>query len=223
MRPAVCLDLETAPLPDASAWLDPVEPAKHLRDPDKIAADLARRQAERLERLALDPYTCRIVAIGWATESGATTVGLAPTLEDEVLLIRRVAEEIIAPARRLIGYHLLRFDLPVLVARSRLLAVASSIYERIDLRRYGNTTVVDLYDRLTCGGQEPTPVLSRSLASMARRFGCPITAIGDGADIPRLVEAEAWDDVRAHCHADVQQTWWLAERLGLLRVSGDRA
>jgi hypothetical protein len=58
---------------------------------------------------------------------------------------------------------------------------------------------------------------------MARRFGCPIVAVGDGADMPRLVQAEAWEDVRAHCHADVQQTWWLAERLGLLRLPGDRA
>ena len=58
-------DIETAPLADAEAYLPTPRPRGNLKDPAKIEADLAAKAAAALDKAALDPDLCRIVAAGW--------------------------------------------------------------------------------------------------------------------------------------------------------------
>ena len=57
-------DIETAPLADAEAYIPPAKPRANLKDPAKIEADVREKTAASLERAALDPDLCRIVAAG---------------------------------------------------------------------------------------------------------------------------------------------------------------
>ncbi len=58
-------DIETAPLVDADVYLPTPKPRANLKDPAKIEADLAAKAAAALDKAALDPDLCRIVAAGW--------------------------------------------------------------------------------------------------------------------------------------------------------------
>ncbi len=50
----IVFDLETAGLPNAANFLDPVEPDKRLTDPVKIAASVAEREQARAEKFGLE-------------------------------------------------------------------------------------------------------------------------------------------------------------------------
>ena len=61
METPLYFDIETIGNPDAVSLLGPVKAAGNLKDPAKIAADLADKEAKRAERAALDCDTARIV------------------------------------------------------------------------------------------------------------------------------------------------------------------
>jgi hypothetical protein len=220
----ICVDLETTAHPCVADFveapnLDAITPARNLRDPQKIAEDIARRQAEaktefeqKLERASLDFNLSRIVALGWSEDAGQT-VELRACPDEET---ERAALEIFWNASHgatLIGFSLRTFDVPMLIQRSRLLSVS---YNRLDLSRYNNRSLVDLRDELTFGDMRYEAIMPRSLKMFCRRFGLPVDDPIDGKDIPALVAAEAWDDVLAHLRSDVQLTAALAKRLGYL-------
>jgi hypothetical protein len=216
------VDVETAPDATAEPWLRPVKPDGRLKDPDKIAADVAeKREAQRLE-MALDPYGCRLVAIGWMTEACLEpSVHLCQSVDEEAQAIRAVTEAIKRPLsvpRPVIGYNLARFDLPVLLTRARLLGVPLPPF---DLRRWGSDSYVDLFHVITFDGlldpREAAPV-PRTLQTMARRFGVrPRTdEATTGAQIPELVRQAAWEAVRTHLLNDLVDTHGLAVTLGVL-------
>src|SRR5574338_1442498 len=85
MRYTIC-DLETFPIADAESYVEPIstEPVNapaNYKDPEKIAAYVAKatveaeekrikQQAERIAKCALDPDLCRIVALGWIESDG---------------------------------------------------------------------------------------------------------------------------------------------------------
>ncbi len=58
--------------------------------------------------------------------------------------------------------------------------------------------------------------MRRSLHAFCKRFGIPVTDTISGADIPALVAAGEWDQVKAHCISDVEATLALARRLGVV-------
>jgi hypothetical protein len=58
-------DIETVRLAEAETYLEPPKPRANLKDPAKIAADVTEKTTALLERAALDPDLCRIVAVGW--------------------------------------------------------------------------------------------------------------------------------------------------------------
>ena len=58
-------DIETVALADAAAYIPPPKPRANLKDPAKIEADIAEKRAAVLEKAALDPDLCRVVAAAW--------------------------------------------------------------------------------------------------------------------------------------------------------------
>jgi predicted PolB exonuclease-like 3'-5' exonuclease len=219
-RGPLVFDIETAPLPNASDYLDPVEAAKNLKDPVKIAADIAERAAEQLGKCALDPNVARIVCIGtWHLNQGVVVDVLQCDADEREALkvFWRLAD-----GRRLVGFRCREFDLPMLIQRSRYLGVKAP---SVDLGRYSRgDRLTDLYDILTFQDSQRTFAMRRSLQSFARRVGLPLPAdMVNGADVPALVAAGDWKAVGDHCRADVDLTVALAEWLGCLPkvVDGD--
>jgi len=212
---AFILDLETAPLPNASDYLDPVEAAKNLRDPDKIKADIERRQREQVSDCGLDWNLNRIVCAGLWGEDEHPTIISATGDSTEREILKEIAARLTAPRPQIMGFCIRRFDVPVILQRARYLGVAMP---RISLKRYDNPHLIDLYDVLTFDEQPCTSVMRRSLTSFCRRFGIDVADEHRGADVASLVAEGNYDAIEAHCRADVLRVKALAERLGYLKA-----
>lgn len=210
------LDLETAAHPDAKQWVDPVKADARLKDPEKIAADLAEKTAKREGEFGLDPDCCRIVALGYYD------VG---TTEPTVYLMRDELEEreqlklfwasFDKHQTRLVTFNGIRFDLPVLLMRSLYLQVP---HPELVIAPAWKTHHVDLWNRLSLDGARKDV---HSLAFYARRFGIGTLDKVDGSQIQRLVDAdtqESWQAIHDHCLSDIGLTHALANRLGVLQI-----
>jgi hypothetical protein len=208
----IVLDIETAGLPNAADFLEPVQPAKNLVDPEKIKADIEKRTAERNEKLALDWNVGRIVAIGWWSEREGTNV-LA--CEDEMSERRALGAVWSACRHRtIVGFNVKGFDLKFMTQRSRYLGVPHPI---LDFSKYSRRGITDLFLDLTFSdGTYDQGAMRRTLHAFCRRFGIPVEDAISGADVPRLVAAGEWDAVRAHVFSDVQLTVALARKLGVV-------
>lgn len=215
----IIVDIETAGLPNAADFLEPVQPAKNLKDPEKIAADITARTAERHEKLALDWNVGRIAAIGWWIESGGTTTLLGKDEHSEATALMLFWQE--AQHRTIVGFNIKGFDLRFLVQRSRYLGVT---YPQLDFGKYSRKGIEDLYLLLTFGdGTYDQGCMRRTLKQFCRRFGIPVVDDIDGKDIPALVEAGEWDKVAAHVQHDIELTVALARKLGVLQSQPESA
>lgn len=204
----MAFDIETAADPVVIPWLEPLEAPSNWKDPDKIAAEIARREAKRLEELALDWDYNRIVAIGFT---------MPDDRPDEMLLVRDTQDEEDAllifwnawqmPGVVPVGFRCASFDLPTLIQRSRILDVS---VPRIDLKKWGSADFHDLALLLNHNGM----AFGHSLNFYCKRFGLDVPADETtGADVAAMVAYGYWDAIGAHCAADVAKTYALAKRV----------
>lgn len=210
-------DVETAPREDAKRFLEPVKPAANLKDPAKIAEDIAKREAKQLEQIGLDWNVNRIVSLGYQTEIMAQPkVILCQTAEQEMAALREFWEKRSAagtPHRTFVGFCNGTFDAPVMVQRSRLLGIGEPT---LRLHRYDNEDVRDLYRALTFDIPQRTSVIAETLETFCRLFGITVQDDIDGSMIAELVAEGRWDEVAAHNYACVKRTVALGKVLGVL-------
>lgn len=212
----IVFDLETAGLPNASEFLEPVEADKRLTDPAKIKASIAEREAARAERFGLDWNVGRIVALGWWTQQDGITVRACINKSAEFLALKEFWN--VARHRSMVGFRCKDFDLKFAIQRSRYLRVP---YPQLDLGRYSRgNSIIDLYAELTFNDSQERDswLMRRTLHSFCKRFGIAIEDETTGADIAELVKAENWPAVIAHCKSDVDLTVALARRLGFVNA-----
>lgn len=243
----IIVDIETAGLPNAADFLDPIPDAvpdespieadKRLTDPAKIAADLERKQAvrveqnnaaqakveqqrqARIEKTALDWNVGRIAALGFWTEARGTQVYFGKTEQGEATALTMFWQE--AQHRTIVGFNVKGFDLRFLVQRSRYLGI---VHPQLDFGKYSRKGIEDLYLTLTFGdGTYDQGCMRRTLKQFCRRFGIPVVDDIDGKDIPALVAAGQWDKVASHLTADVEATVALARKLGVLQSQPEPA
>ena len=204
----IVLDIETYPLDDAAEFLEEFTAPANYKDPEKIASYIADKRAEAIAKCALDLDLCRIVAIGVDDLQGNIVVAEAHDEVDErTVLLKFWNDWYESPT---IGFNSLGFDLPVLIRRSQYLGVPTP---NISLDRY-RTPHIDLMERLSFNGK----LRARGLAFYCKRFGIAFDDPTKGADIGDLVRGGKWEEVAAHCAADLKKTRALAERLGVLET-----
>ena len=209
-RRGLVFDIETAPIDDARAYLEPVSAPDHYKNPDTIARYIVDETAKQLGRCALDPDLCRVVALGTYRTDDDWAVRLAPDAASERLALEQFWDALGPyPYPRLIGFNVIGFDLPVLIRRSQYLGVKT---KPIQMGKYRHPDVDDLMTILNFDGL----IKTHGLTFYARRFGVPVTDPVRGKDIGALVAAGDWDAVSAHCKADLVTTAALARRLGIL-------
>lgn len=218
----IVFDVETAPRTDAADYLKPVKPDGRLTNADKIAADIAEKKAEQLGKASLDWNTCRIVALGCLTDTLGTepSVIVCPDAATERSVLERFwsmvrgREGIYSSRPVLVGYNVLRFDIPVLIQRSRYLGVTPA---HVSLKPFDNPNVVDLFRMLTFDDVSCTSVMERSLDTFCRQFGIDIPDPIDGSQVPQLVAEGRWDEVRDHCCCDIRKEVALARKLDVIQ------
>jgi uncharacterized protein YprB with RNaseH-like and TPR domain len=205
------IDIETAGLPGAAEYAtEPISAPSNWKDPEKIAAYIAEKQAEQINKAGLDLDLCRVVAVGLQREGavGVQVLTAGDEAEERGLLTALWSQLLKIQHPVLVGFNHVGFDLPVLMRRSQYLNVA---YPRLSLDKY-RTPHIDLMAHLTWNGL----VRARSLKFYARRFGIPFDDPVKGGDIPQLVDAGDWNAVIAHVSSDVELTAALARRIGVL-------
>ena len=203
----VCVfDIETAPLVEAEGYLESPKPRANLKDPVKIEADIQEKRAAALDRAALDPDLCRIVAAGWDGD-GTAESAVCENAEREAHMLERFWTQ--TQGATLVGFNCLSFDLPVLLRRSLYLGVPAPAFS---LNKYRPGPVVDLMQVLAYQGT----LSYRSLAFYCQRFGIDVPDDVRGADISALAAAGEWKKVHDHVRADVAKTTALAQRVGVL-------
>jgi hypothetical protein len=225
---ATVVDVETAPHPDAPLYIvppnfDAIEPHGGLKDPAKIADDLAKKKAklqaeyeESLSRCALDWNLNRIVALGmWNVGDGGPQVVICKNEAEEKAALS--AFWLMAKGRRLVGFASRTFDCPTLIQRSRYLGIP---YRELSLAKFGKGDVTDLREILTFDDARYEAIMPRSLDAFCKRFGIVVEDDYTGAEIGALVKAENWEGVMAHNRADLERTKRLAERLGVFSALG---
>jgi hypothetical protein len=124
-------DIETEGREDAQMFMPAFAPRANIKDPEKIKADLAEKQAAWSEKLALSPITGRVLAIGYC-------YGLDDEVKfregDEKAMVENFLEEckaVINRGGKVIGFNILGFDLPFLARRAWALGltVPIALYE----------------------------------------------------------------------------------------------
>lgn len=204
---SVVFDAETAPLPDASDFIEPVAAPANYKDPEKIAAYVKERSDEQINRAGLDVDLCRVVSLAW--DGPLSNYGVARNEAEEAYLIGlfwSMYQAVRGPI--LCGFNILSFDLLVLLRRSQYLGIEAP---HIALDRY-RTPHIDLMQKLTWNGA----VRARSQKFYLRRFGIPCDDTVSGADVAGLIEKGDYNSVLAHNRADVVGARLLGERLGFL-------
>jgi len=164
MQKTLFFDIETIPNPQAARYLPEITPPSNYKDPDKIAAYIADKEALALEKAALDPDLGQIAAISYS-------IGLERTTK--VLTIERRSEKDLLSLFWAFfsycngvtcGYNILAFDLPYLLRRSFALGVR--VGEAPDLRRYQTYPTTDLMQILFNWSNQ-----NKSLKFVCNRYG----------------------------------------------------
>lgn len=205
----IVFDIETAPLAEAVDYLEPADAPSNYKDPIKIAAYVAEKNAANLDKCGLDVDLCRVVAIGYQFEGETAHVLTADDTNEADTL--RLWWSIVGD-RHLVGFNCLAFDLPVLFRRSLYLGVE---WPRIGIDRFKHPQVTDLMQMLSFNGA----LDYRGLAFYARRFGFKTSDTMTGADVAQAVAEGRYADVEKHVRSDIQITASLAERLGVFHLT----
>ncbi|MGH8017741.1 MAG: hypothetical protein ACREIA_05525 [Opitutaceae bacterium] len=177
-------DIETGPLPrtDLAEIVPTFEAPSNWKDPEKIRACIAEKEAAWFQSAALSAVTGRVLAIGWldpyADEHGFFASGHEAADLTEFW-------SFIAPSGflngDLVGFNSNRFDLPFLMRRSWRLGVP--VPAQLLGGRYLPRECIDISDTWRCGVRED----SISLDNLARFLGVG-RKNGDGADFASLCD-----------------------------------
>ena len=219
----IVVDLETVAIDGAADYLEPIEPPANYTKPESIDAYIKNATDKVLSKCALDPDLCRIVALGWlrvGTDHNARVVTCRDENEERYALRAFWAEvkrEYGGGVRSLVTFNGLKFDLPVLMRRSQYLGVE---YPPLSVDRY-RTNHIDLWQKLSFNGA----ISAHGLQFYRKRFGLPVPNDPvKGEDIAGLVKGGTevcWRAIQNHCALDVQATYELAARLGLIEITQD--
>lgn len=211
------LDLATAPIDGAEMLIDgdTISPPANYRDPEKIAAYIAEKKQERLERAGLDLDLCRITAIGFLNGNETPVVTVCKTEDDEMAAIRFLMDElgydgqVYSEKPNIVTYNGFRFDLPVLLRRCAYLGLP---IPPLNLDRY-RSPHVDLCDALTHRGV----LTAKPLTFYVRRLGwTDLVKPLSGAEEARAAAEGRWDEIAAAVRHDVIATTRLARWLRVI-------
>lgn len=195
-------DIETEAHPEAVQFIDEPSAPGNYKDPDKIAAYVAEKKAELIDRAALDPDYGRIVAIGYKVDDQPTDSRLVVGGYEEWELLDRFWDLFFESEGVCCGYNIIGFDLPYLLKRSFDLGVRVPLTP--DLRKYQHHPTCDLMGILYNWGQ------AKSLKWVAKRYGLP-NPLPD-LDGSQVKDMDA-DTLRAYVENDVNLVFTLYKKM----------
>lgn len=211
------LDIETLPIVNAADFvtLDDISAPSNYKDPEKIAAYIAKERDSRIAAAALDLDLAQVCAIAIVEQDGvpfvATPDGGATETDMLEWLAERLRRDVLLS---LVTFNGHKYDLPLLMRRARYLGVD---FPKLSLDRY-RSPHVDLYEELTLKGALKS---AHSLRWYMRRLGWADLFEADplkdgGAEVSQAAAEGRWEDIAAHARVDAQATYRLAVWLGVI-------
>lgn len=227
MNALVCsLDIETEPESDAvlQQLMPEFAAPGNYKDPIKIEQNIAEQKARWIEKAALDPVSGRVLAAGYQFfRAGVKQEGglvAAQSQEDERRVIQRafslIAGASMGAAYAVLGFDMLRFDLPFLMKRAWKLRVP---VPQMRSGRYWLDYLVDVREVWTFGDK----TAEGSLDALAKYFGLP-PKLGNGAHFARLWHnPETRPQATEYLKRDLELPYLIGQRMGLFEGATEPA
>lgn len=208
----IYFDIETAPLPDTEllSFMPEFEPAKNLKDPDKIKADLEQKKSDWLDKAALSAVTGKVVAVGAIGGAGFCSSCVEAEC-DEIDIISWLWDWMRTTSGDTlwVGFNCFGFDLPFLIRRSWKLGL--DIPLSLKRGRYWGDWLVDAMKLWQL--DEFRTETSSSLKAVAQFLGVG-TKSGSGKDFDGLLKTDREKAV-AYLKNDVELVKRIHEKMRL--------
>ena len=208
---AIVFDIETGPRSRAelAECVPTFEAPSNWKDPEKIRAHVAEKEADWFQSAALSALTGRVLAIGYL-DAATDELGFFATGDEAADLA--AFWRLIAPDgylhTRLVGFCSNRFDLPFLIRRSWHLRVP--VPSELISGRWLPARCLDVLEYWRCGVREDSVSLDR----LAQFLGVG-RKNGSGADFAALWATDP-SGALAYLANDLRLTRHCAEALGLI-------
>jgi hypothetical protein len=206
----IVFDIETVPQDEARllALAPEFTAPANLKDPDKIAAAIAKKRADYLADAALNWKTAEVVLVGMSDGRD-----FSPFTGDESVVIDRALSffaEVLVDGVPVGGHNVKGFDLPMLVNRARVLGVRvpANILQFWKGRPQWHEKIFDTLEILSFGKSFE----GNGVEDVARVFGLP-PKLGHGGDFPLLWRTDC-DAAIAYNQRDVEIEIEIARRCG---------
>jgi predicted PolB exonuclease-like 3'-5' exonuclease len=185
-----------------------------LKDPVKIAADIAEKKAEQVNKMALDPFTGRVLCVALVSEDEAGCPILEEATDDaERNLIQQVFSVIGRSDMRLVTWNGAGFDLPFLYKRALCLGVNPANFKcppmSAWLQRYKNDRHIDLM--LELAGYGKFLKLDAVASAILGERKTPEIDVTAFPEVMRTQEGR--DIITEYCIQDTKMTYELFKRM----------
>lgn len=211
----VALDIETIGNTEAVKLLPEPKPSKRLKDPAKIAADIAEKKAAQMEGLALDALTARVCCFaGVGTVDGVEVEynEVLPAVNDDAerALLQTIMRILGVDQMRMVTWNGVGFDLPMIYKRAMILGVDPANFGAPPLSAWTKRYSVDRhYDLMQLWGGWNSQSFEKLDTVAAMVLGERKTEI-DVATFPALLETEEGrKQIGGYCLQDTRLTWRL--------------
>ncbi len=149
----IIFDIETGSYSEETlfAIMPEFSAAANVKDPAKIAAQIAEKQAEFISGAALSATTSRVLAIGFKVEDGDTQILTNDSDDDEGEI--EILESFIGfvgtiKPYQLVGHNVKGFDIPYIIRRCWLHGISVPVFAWT--KKYSDT-VIDTYEVWSAG------------------------------------------------------------------------
>ena len=197
----IVFDIETVPQDEAKllALAPEFTPASNLKDPEKIAASIAKKRADYLADAALNWKTAEVVLIGAGDEKEVHSF----TSHSEKQLVGDFLDlmsEALGDGVAVGGHNVKGFDLPMLVNRARVhgLKIPTTVLSFWKGRPTWHDYIFDTLEILSFGKSFD----GNGVDDVARVFGLP-PKLGHGGEFPTMWRADR-DGAMAYNRRDVE-------------------
>jgi len=184
----IVLDIETIPQDEAKllALAPEFTAAANLKDPDKIAASIAKKRADYLADAALNWKTAEVVLIGAGDDAEIQSL-TADTEKELIGNFLSVLAGALGDGVAVGGHNVKGFDLPMLVNRARVhgLKIPANLLTFWKGRPQWNDHIFDTLEILSFGKSFD----GNGVDDVARVFGLP-PKLGHGGEFPTLWRAD---------------------------------
>ena len=209
----IVFDIETIPQDETKllALAPEFTAAANLKDPEKIAASIAKKRADYLADAALNWKSAEVVLIGAGDDTGiqSFTAGTEKELVGNFLTLLGDA---LADGVAAGGHNVKSFDLPMLINRARVhgLKVPATILSFWKGRPQWAENIFDTLELLSFGKSFD----GNGVDDVARVFGLP-AKLGHCGDFPMLLRADR-DGAIAYNRRDVEIEIEIARICGVI-------